>query len=149
MATRSGWELIQTTIEVLPVPSRNPFHDPMPGDVFRSGNGTVWRIVDEFVSVLRSGEERAGLRALVERNGHSKVAYVGPRYLRRVLKSASLVRKSRRSTLQLARAPRVPHTEDHALLDAAFASRPIEVPSKSSPKARAKAKRSAAPAKPS
>ena len=97
----------------------------MPGDVFRSKSGMVWFVVDEFVSVLRSGEERIGFRVVTDRDGSRKTAYVYVSYLRRMLASATVIMHSRRRRLNLRDAPRVHHVEDHVALDAAFSKRPV------------------------
>jgi hypothetical protein len=97
----------------------------MPGDVLKTSTGTMWFVVDEFVSVLRSGTEKTGLRVVRSRGDRQNVAYVGPAYLRRVLRNATVIKRSRRSKFNLRNAPRVPHTEDHAALDAAFSTRPV------------------------
>ena len=96
----------------------------MPGDVFRSKSGLVWFVVDEFVSVLRSGEERIGFRVVTDRDGSRKTAYVYVGYLRRMLTSAAVMKQSRRKRLNLRDAPRVHHVEDHVVLDSAFSTRP-------------------------
>jgi hypothetical protein len=98
---------------------RNPHIDPMPGDIFQSGTGTIRTVIDRFVSTgTKPGSENPGY--FVEEKSAdgslTKTVTNSQGVFRSKVKKAAILNQDNASAQEWQDVPRYPHNEVTAIM---------------------------------